>query len=62
MVRENALRTIGFHWLSGKLGEKTLVRDCSVCALQVQGSVEVCFGFCLGWVFSIGVLHFLICS
>lgn len=42
MVRENALRTIG---LSGKLGEKTLVRDSGVCALQVQGLVEVCLGF-----------------
>lgn len=62
MVRENALRTIGFHWLSGKLGEKTRARDSGVCTLWVQGLVEVCFGFCLGWLFSIGVSHFLIHS
>lgn len=62
MVRENALRTIGFHWLSGKLGAKTRVRDSGVCALWVQGLVEVCLGFCLGWLFSSGVSHFLIHS
>lgn len=55
MVRENALRTIGFHWLSGKLGGKTGVRDSGVCALWVQGLLEVCFGVCLGWLFSTGV-------
>lgn len=62
MVRENALRTIGFHWLSGKLGEEARVRDSDVSARRVQGLVGVCFGFCLGRLFSVGVLRFLICS
>ena len=62
MVRENAVRTIGFHWLSRKQGEQTRVRESGVRALWVQGLVEVCLGLRLGWLCSVGVSCFLICS
>lgn len=63
MVRENALRTIGFHWLSGKWGKKTRVRDSGVCVLSgFKVWLRFVWVLGLGWLFSTGVSRCLICS